>query len=88
MKRLLSPLAAVATVLCLSVQGQASLVEFQSYNGNVGLSSDGFGSLSNSGIITANAASGSTVLAAYLYTATYSFNATPNTVSFEGNNLT
>jgi hypothetical protein len=39
--------------------------------GNVKLSTDGWGGLSNAGAIQAEAASGSTVLAAYLYTATY-----------------
>ena len=50
----------------------ASLSEVGTWNGKVGYSSDGFGSLSQSGTISASVPAGSTVLAAYLYTATYS----------------
>jgi hypothetical protein len=54
-------------------QGQAfaALTTFQQYTGTVGYSTDGFGSLSNSGTISASVPAGSTVLAAYLYTATF-----------------
>ncbi len=50
----------------------ASLSEFQSFIGNVGYSSDGFGSLSQNGAISANVPAGSTVLAAYMYTSIFS----------------
>ncbi len=50
----------------------ASLSEFQTFIGNVGYSSDGFGSTSQSGIISASVPAGSTVLAAYMYTSMYS----------------
>lgn len=50
----------------------ASLVPFQSYTGTVGLSADGYGSLDQTGTVTINAPAGSTVLAAYLYTSTFS----------------
>ena len=82
---------ALVTIGCLSFgSAQASLIEFQQYNGNVGFSSDGFGSASQSGTISASVPAGSTVLAAYLYTSTYgnlasaggSFNA--STVSYTG----
>jgi hypothetical protein len=69
----------------------ASLVVFKSYNGTVGLSTDGFGSRTNVGNIRASAPAGSTVVAAYLYTATYDFfgnvfgDAPPTTVRFAGN---
>ena len=49
----------------------ASLTEVGTWNGKVGYSSDGFGSLSQTGTISASVPAGSTVLAAYLYTATY-----------------
>ena len=49
----------------------ASLSEVGTWNGKVGYSSDGFGSLSQSGTISASVPAGSTVLEAYLYTATY-----------------
>jgi len=49
----------------------ASLTAFNSFTGHVGLSSDGFGSVSQSGTLTANVPAGATVLAAYLYTSTF-----------------
>jgi len=49
----------------------ASLSEVGTWNGSVGYSSDGFGSLSQTGTISASVPAGSTVLAAYLYTATW-----------------
>lgn len=64
---------ALATVGCLAAgSAQASLTAFQQYTGKVGYSSDGFGSTSQSGTISASVPVGSTVLAAYLYTSTYS----------------
>ena len=63
----------VVAALALAVlpgQAYASLTSFVTFNGNVGYSSDGFGSTSNSGTISASVPVGSTVLAAYLYTAT------------------
>jgi hypothetical protein len=50
----------------------AGLTSFQTYTGKVGYSSDGFGSTSQNGVISASVPAGSTVLAAYLYTSTYS----------------
>lgn len=64
-------LAALA-VAVLPAHADASLTTFQSYTGTVGYSTDGFGSLSNTGTISASVPAGSTVLAAYLYTATFS----------------
>jgi hypothetical protein len=73
MKRsfILGMLASAAMVL--SAPASASLSTFGSWTGNVDYSTDGFGSLSNSGTISASAPIGSTVLAAYLYT-TVNFN--------------
>jgi len=51
----------------LVVSSHAALVPFQSYVGKYGLSSDGFGSTGNNGVLTLNAPLGSTVKAAYLY---------------------
>lgn len=75
---------------CMLVAGtaSASLVSSGSWNGTVGLSTDGFGSTTNSGVISASAESGSTVLAAYLYTATFSTSAIPTTVTLNGNGIT
>lgn len=67
------PLAAAG--LLMAGSAQASLTAFQQYTGKVGYSSDGFGSTSQSGTISASVPAGSTVLAAYLYTSTY-FNGT------------
>jgi len=47
----------------------ASLEGFKTFVGNVGVSTDGFGSLSSTGVISASVPVGSTVLGAYLYTA-------------------
>ncbi len=49
----------------------AALNEVGTWTGNVGYSSDGFGSTSQSGTISASVPAGATVLAAYLYTSTY-----------------
>ena len=69
-KKLLLALAASAGIF--SASAHASLTAFQSYTGHVGVSTDGWGSLSQSGVITANVPAGSTVIAAYLYTSTFS----------------
>ena len=63
---------ALAAAGLLSVgTAQASLTAFQTYIGQVGYSSDGFGSTTQSGTISASVPVGSTVLAAYLYTSTF-----------------
>lgn len=65
---------AVAAVVLLAAhtKAEASLVLFQQYQGNVAYSSDGWGSTSQSGTISALVPVGSTVVAAYLYTSTFS----------------
>jgi hypothetical protein len=62
---------ALATVLLVAAPASAGLTTFRQFVGNVGLSTDGFGSLSNSGTISASAPAGATVLAAYLYSSTF-----------------
>ena len=52
----------------VSFNASAALTSFQTFVGNVGYSSDGFGSLSQTGTISASVPVGSTVLGAYLYT--------------------
>jgi len=59
---------AFASVALLNTPASASLTTFQTFNGNVSFSSDGFGTLNSSGTIHASAPVGATVLAAYLYT--------------------
>ena len=61
---------AVASVLG-SGTASASLSSFQTFVGKIGYSSDGFGSTTQSGTISASVPVGSTVLAAYLYTSTF-----------------
>lgn len=78
----------ITTGLLLSMavvasQGHAALTTFASYNGTVAVSTDGFGSSAGNGTLTANAPAGSTVLAAYLYTATNNTFSTP-TVTLQG----
>ena len=73
-----------ATVLAFGFAGgaQASLTAFQSYVGNVGLSTSGFGSTTQAGSITATVPIGATVLNAYLYTSTFgSFSGAGGTLS-------
>lgn len=64
-------LAAAAAALVMS-GAQASLTAFQTYSGNVGMSSDGWGSTTQQGTINAFVPVGATVVAAYLYTSTFS----------------
>ncbi len=84
--RILAGLAA----LLFTISAQASLTTFQTYTGNVGLSTDGFGSTSNAGTLTANVPVGATILGAYLYSATYFGNHTtpPTTVTLAGSPVT
>ena len=65
--------------LTLGVTGMAdaSLTEFMTFVGNVGYSSDGFGSVSQSGTISASVPFGATVLGAYLYSGYNSFSGAP-----------
>jgi hypothetical protein len=60
-----------------AVPANASLTTFATFNGTVGLSTDGWGSLGTSGSIHAFVPAGSTVIAAYLYTSL-----TPNQTVF------
>ena len=61
-----------AAAACLSLGGaQAALNPFQVFTGTVGLSSDGWGSTTQTGTISANVPVGATVTAAYLYTSTF-----------------
>jgi len=63
----------VALIVGATISGgaNATLTPFKTWVGNVGYSSDGFGSLDRSGTISASVPAGSTVLAAYLYTGTW-----------------
>ncbi|MDX1678033.1 PEP-CTERM sorting domain-containing protein [Arsukibacterium sp.] len=67
--KVLSLLSAMLLLIAGSVQ--ATLVPFQTFVGNYGVSTDGWGSLSQSGTISALVPAGATVTAAYLYSSTF-----------------
>jgi hypothetical protein len=50
----------------------ATLTTFMEFTGNVGMSTNGWGSTTNTGTIQSEVPAGSTVLGAYLYTSTFS----------------
>lgn len=63
----------IAAALLLAASGaQASLTVLHTYSGSVGVSTDGWGSKTQAGVISASVPMGSTVVAAYLYTSTFS----------------
>lgn len=77
-------LAAVALAAATLAGGaQAALTTFQSFVGNYGISSDGWGSTTQTGSMTANIPVGATIKAAYLYTSTFGFAGAGGT--FNGN---
>lgn len=76
--------ALVVAAAGMATSAQAALESFQSYTGNVAVSTDGWGGSSGVGVISASVPAGSTVVAAYLYTATYSTGAVPTAVTLEG----
>ncbi len=66
---------AAASAALFSGGAHASLTAFQTYVGEYGVSTDGWGSVSQAGTISANVPAGATVVGAYLYTSTF-FNGT------------
>lgn len=60
----------VAAAIVGSTSASASLAPFKSFVGKYAMSTDGFGSTSEAGVISASVPAGSTVVAAYLYSAT------------------
>lgn len=70
---------AIRSILAIAVAGlalaggsaQAALSTFQQYTGNVAVSTDGWGSTTQAGTISAFVPLGATVVAAYLYTSTF-----------------
>lgn len=67
--------ATITGVVAFASAAQASDTVFQVYTGTVGVSTSGWGSITDSGTIsTESIAAGSTVTAAYLYTSTYNGN--------------
>jgi hypothetical protein len=91
MKRALK-LALVAAGASVALLGagaaNASLTVFQQYTGSYGISTSGFGSVTDTGTLTANVPAGSTVVAAYLYSSLYFVNpGTPAAGTLNGNAL-
>ena len=70
MKSIRLMVAAFAAFLSLG-SAHAALNPFQVFTGTLGLSSDGWGSTTQTGTISANVPLGATVTAAYLYTSTF-----------------
>jgi hypothetical protein len=73
-----SPVRAVATaaaVCAMAAAGSAhaALTTFQTFVGNYGVSTDGWGSVTQQGTIRASVPAGATVVGAYLYTSTFNF---------------
>jgi hypothetical protein len=67
--------AVFAAALCAAGAAHSSLTTSASFTGaGVGLSTSGWGSITQSGNITADVPAGATVLAAYLYTSTFGWN--------------
>jgi len=64
----------MATGLLWSAPAQASLGVRYQFVGHIGVSTDGLGSSSQTGTISANVPLGATVLQAYLYSSTFSLN--------------
>ena len=88
----LIPIAA-AGFLAVAGGAQAALTEFQSFTGNVAMSTDGWGGSDGSGVISARAPDGSSVVAAYLYSATRFLTpdvvaATPTDIMLNGSSVT
>ncbi len=66
-------IAAAAAVCAMAAAGSAhaALTTFQTYVGNYGVSTDGWGSTTQQGTIRASVPVGATVVGAYLYTSTF-----------------
>jgi hypothetical protein len=78
LKKQLLGLAGASLLAIGAAPAYASLAPFQTYSGNVSLSTDG---VSDGGSLTANIPSGSTIVAAYLYTAGYGGGGTSTTLN-------
>ena len=81
---------AAAAGLLIGAPAHASLVGFQTYNGKYALSTDGWGGSDGMGVVSASVPAGSTVVAAYLYTATQFSSQTtlPTSVTLNGMSVT
>lgn len=85
----LKPILAGAVLLVgatASIPAQAALTVFQTFTGRVGVSTDGWGSTTNTGQIQAEVPAGSTVRGAWLYASTF-FGGTPAGISLDGTSI-
>jgi PEP-CTERM motif len=72
MKLLRTVLSAACVMGCMAAgSAQAALTSFQTFTGTYGVSTDGWGSSTQAGAISAFVPAGATVTAAYLYTSTF-----------------
>jgi len=67
----LASAAAVLAIMTASTAAHASLTTFRTITGTVGVSTDGWGSDTQAGTISAFVPAGATVVGAYLYTSTF-----------------
>ncbi len=65
-------IAAAVGAMAAAGSAHAALTTFQTFVGNYGVSSDGWGSVSQQGTIQATVPAGATVVAAYLYSSVFS----------------
>ncbi|MFN7665842.1 MAG: PEP-CTERM sorting domain-containing protein [Inhella sp.] len=79
MKSLRSLALAATAVAALGAvsPAQAALTAFQTFVGKYGVSTDGWGSTTQAGVISANVPAGATVVGAYLYTSTFTGSTLP-----------
>jgi PEP-CTERM motif len=75
--RSLALVATAAAALGAVSPAQAALTAFQTFVGKYGVSTDGWGSTTQAGVISANVPAGATVVGAYLYTSTFTNAALP-----------
>ena len=85
-KKLLA--ASIIAGFALAGGANASLSLFQSYTGNVGVSTDGCGSNAATCTLQTLIPTGSTITAAYLYSSTFAPSTNPNGTTFNGNAVT
>ena len=71
MKLKFAPALVLTASLLYPAAAHASLSTFQTYVGNYGVSTDGFGSLAQTGTISAEVPAGATVVAAFLYSSNF-----------------
>jgi hypothetical protein len=80
-------LFALLFLIASSLPAGAALSVRDEWVGNYAISSDGWGGTDQNGVISAAIPDGATVVAAYLYSATYGSQATVADVSFDSNTI-